>query len=668
MELEHESDNKAFIVSTAISLVTFVLITIVSLSPSIQSALNLRNLTAYALDVAFSLIVFIIAYILLKHRGPQMPSKLNDRILYVFLFAGIITCTLVFLIQTLNESAAYSYDVFDNFAWHAHPLRFTAATLIIGAIVLFHSCRAKKGSETNASSTKERLRDVAYWAFATCFALGIATLSYTPNTSATFYAAFHNDAYFSSIVNVLFGTPFSDGFTSVYGHYAIFFAPAIKLASSIFSISYYSSYLLINSFLMFCSVLLFGYALWIISRKNDTAFLGLPALAFGFITSEAPYFQTYPERYFVLALGVAFIVFDWKMFSGEKKLATTLGYILCTLLIVWSTECGLFVLFGWMAYRLLRVKLSRPCLRKCLLSIVCVFGAAVLSLCLSLLIVNLYNISVGGGFNSLEQLLFPLMTEDFMVDLLEIPLTARAPLWILQVCIMIVALCYGMTNILHNSCDNRKAIIGGISILALASMTYGINRPTYGNLLLAYPLVIILACSLLSSIPKRSTVDAISLSGGFVAFTSSGLRTFLVIAFCMAVFTIPTKIEWQQPYWNKDVFDSSTKEIAKTIDQNTVALGLAATETYAAINRDPGVYIMDIPDVSKTSALLNHFGNTLGDLDDKSVLVSAWTLDRANEYAVDELSDFYDSHELLYDWAGTVTHLQYWTPTSSPTH
>ena len=104
----------------------------------------------------------------------------------------------------------------------------------------------------------------------------------------------------------------------------------------------------------------------------------------------------------------------WNMWTGLA------GYLICLLAILWNTETGVILAVAWMALYISRClaggewRIGRL-IRTVPVHAVCVtasfFGAYGL--------VNLYNLSKHSPANTLGEFLVPLLSDSYMVDILQ---------------------------------------------------------------------------------------------------------------------------------------------------------------------------------------------------------------------------------------------------------
>ena len=229
--------------------------------------------------------------------------------------------------------------------------------------------------------------------FAVVIAFGGAILFFTP----TLHRGDLN-AFFYSVYETLNGYPYTDIYTSIYGHYAILYAIPIKILGG----SIYDVYRVVAvvGFITFMAVFA---ALANVIKHEGVYWLTCVAIIGRYVVYSGGenYYQMIPHRWLFPAL----FIFLWSIKKNGRKVEIA-SYILLILSIIWNLDSGLVLMIAYSGYRLyeyIRIKgrkrLLFVVLERVFLGLGCFLAAYA--------IVGVYNIFMGGKWGTIKDFIYP---------------------------------------------------------------------------------------------------------------------------------------------------------------------------------------------------------------------------------------------------------------------
>lgn len=310
--------------------------------------------------------------------------------------------------------------------------------------------------------------------------ISIGIVSYQPAVfNEHFGTIYHVHAYTNSIINVLRGAPFSENCFSIYGHYGIIYWFPVKLLS-ILGLSELNAIMLTIALIMVMQYAMFFY----VARKrleNDIIFL------IAIIASISPilqvlkggaYFQAWPHRTFPIVV----LLFALTISNGSKLRLR--NWLVVVAAIIWNNEIGLVCGGVLMAYDILYHAFAKNAFSVKILLREIVLGAFALfvSFFTAMLIVNVYNILNGGGWNGIKQFIYPIENSEYNIAGLSIP-WPKVYGWIWGILlIMLLYLVLGLTKILiYKNIGEETIFTIIISLAGLGKIVYYMNRAADPN-------------------------------------------------------------------------------------------------------------------------------------------------------------------------------------------
>lgn len=481
----------------------------------------------------------------------------------------------------------------------------------------------------------------------------------------TYFDYYHLHAYFNSISNVFWGQPFTKTITSIYGHYAFFFYPFLKIAYHLGAHNIYKSYMLISSGLIVLTLLIWIRILSWNIRNSFILLMGIFAVCH-INAARLVYLthQLYPHRSFPIAVTSLMIAFWYRSPDKNRARITILGYFISLLLVIWSTEFGFFSLVTWAvlqicsAFQTKQSKLFRTFFIH-IAAIPIVFFSAVL-------ICGVINVLFGGDMLSVVDFMFPLLEKSQMVESHEMALPSFPSAWMSIIFLLLSFLGFGLkdTYIYSANCNknNQTAACFSISVLGLGTMSYPINRPTYIDFYLILPLaallISVLADSFLLNIPvvfRRITEKNKNqvLQGSF-----SVLSIFVLFYLMVStIINIPYKLtKYDERCKSTDKVDEAINWMTNIENsRDALSIGHITNFLYAYLGRDPGFYHMDTSDFTINPASRYEIIEKAKYLEGLSVFIS-------NDINYDLPKEFTDTHWEYSMYKNEDTSIYYWVP------
>lgn len=614
------------------SLLGVALLFILAATPARSFLLNLFgsvNLVSLATAAVFMLLSFAVAYPLALRRRMGSASRAGC-------WAGLFVsaANVVFLICSMNQEIC----VFDSQAKNTFLFRMpmwlrTGMVCALAALFLF----LLKGTSLLRES-RSRKGGVLFASAAALLAVLTVFSCYWPNPlNGSDGNLYHLHAYFNSVYNVAQGIPFSADVGSIYGHYAFFLAPVLRLAFLLGKMDLLRVFMLLEALLQGAIVLLYAYVLKVLIQNSALRIAALFGVCFTSLSMEyGIYVQMMPHRalpYAVLAALVAW----WYDKPLLRKRICVFGYFVCALLIVWSTECGVVATLAWAALSCAYVLQKKG---------LCSWGAvaAHLAACVAsfwgaLGIVQLCNLAMGGQMLSVQDFLFPLLTKSYMQGYLEQPLYAGPAAWVSISAVLFFFLAKGLSSfsLFHKTSQKnaRSAVCFALGALGLGTLTYAFNRPAYGNFYLTMPLMAVLLAMLAqAALPeaeatlshgifaKRTFSQTVTGCAGLTVLCVMGLQMLFGIA------NYGSRQDRRLPLkdtYSIECLTAYAVETAENVKQlyqtDIVAMGRGAQAVYASLGWQTGAYVMDYSDITISPWQLQYADDFLGTLDGRCLLI-----------------------------------------------
>lgn len=617
----------------------------------VSAAFGQCNLISLAAGTVFVL-VFCIAANRLARRVP--PAKFPPRLAW-----GCAAVLAVFLLISMNRERY----IFSSTAHYVFLFRYpkSVRTVIVCALsaMFLYWLRGSRALPDSAPTVRDRRLFAALSAFLT----GLVVIAkYLPNVLNDAGTLHHFHAYFNSIYNVARGVPFSPDVTSIYGHYAFFYAPFLLLARAIGFTNEVKLTVFLLAVLCACVVLLYAYAISVFVKNGLTRAFALVSVCLTMLSLDIGlYVQVTPHRLFPYAVFAALTAL-WYAHPQRRAAVTAAGYAAAALGVVWSTECGAISALAWAALGCCSALQSRK--PSAWLRAAGHIAAAAASVAAGYGLTNVFNLAMGGGVISVSDFLFPLMTGSYMEGYLEEPLHAGPAAWISILLALFFLVFRGFSGTVLCTSeprkDDRAAAYFMMGVLGIGTLSYAFNRPAYGNFYIMMPLMsLVMGTVVQSSLPEIRSLGqaeerkrlpfARSLRGGAGLVTLCVL--FLTSTLCVSNFGA-RQIDSQRfrdEYSMMRMSDVILEGLPK--DFETAAMGRGAVEIYASLGLDTIVHVMDYSDITIDPDDFAYADEQLAQLEGKGLLICSDNMDLHREANLEGYRSFMETHT----FAGTIT-------------
>lgn len=457
----------------------------------------------------------------------------------------------------------------------------------------------------NVKESQQIPRIVCYAFY--CIAVFLCGLFlYVPNLFGS--DSYHITASNQSIYNVAFNIPFSKVTTGIYGHYAIFFWPFLKL----FGHRADTVALMIAAVAIVTEAL----ALYVIDHVLSRPFLKIIAA----IASVMPivsiynrvYYQVHPLRTLPPVLLLAYCVFFSKRKNASTAKFIIYGYLLCSLCIVWVTDIGAITTIAFSIFTCVSA------LRKYLLCskqvmrivLICIAGCF-MSVFGMILIINFYNVIIAGGNLIFRSCFFPFIGgnigENSFSQYLMIPLQWGnfSWIWVLALFFTGIMISIRKTSLLENSTSDEPlllpdSILCFSSVIALGQVMYYLNRSVYWNLTIIIAEAVICMSILIEKGTNYCIEHQCSISGAVVSgivFSILFELSFLICGtFSFTATSLQDRINAGQ--YSLDRMYRTAEEIERSVPADTPAYGYGIEEMYSLLGWDSQFHVRDLSDLA----------------------------------------------------------------------
>lgn len=434
----------------------------------------------------------------------------------------------------------------------------------------------------------------------------IITLAFSIITAAMFYApnifkdiqggTYHSHAYTNSILNVCWLTPYYENMQSLYGHYAIFYMPVLKVLHKFFQVDYLTGIFVVTAIVAAISILLFAYVLNYFAKNEVIYYLGLLAIGEKYFMhmQGGVYMQVHPHRMIFPILILTLALIEHK----KAKNYNIFAIILIAFSVVWSTEVGLVIMLAFSIYRWVQSVMDgkKLTIRKMLLLLQKLAAFAGIPFGIAYLIVAAYNRLAAGVGLSLREFLFPLISDRGYIGNIELTLPDVTHAWIGTSILFLSVFAIVLFQILFP--EKVRAEVSPfcclLSIMSLGLLLYYINRPTEGSVFIILYTMLILQAIIFQ---KTQRVYAEWKTEGKKRLTKPNESFFLMlrvitvlILFSMAfdsVYSMPKAWKTaEETIWDKGGLEEFAQYIWVQIPPDATSFGEGVPELMAMIDRD----------------------------------------------------------------------------------
>ena len=307
------------------------------------------------------------------------------------------------------------------------------------------------------------------------------------------------------------------------------------------------------------------------------------------------YLQVHPHRMIFPIFMVAFALYEYK--RNKRYNVVAIGIL--ALSLVWSTEIGLVLMIAFALYRWGQNMLTDECITvKRILSVIkeliLYFG---IPFVLAYIIVNSYNVLVGGEILNLNAFLFPLISERGYISHIELPLPDVTHAWIGTAILFLVPVGLAVFAVLYPKNNWNKKLMSFywfIGVMGLGLMLYYINRPVEGGLYLLTLVMLILQATILQRsqneyVQWKEDGEQVSKKTDRFLFLSLRVITVLIL-FVMSfdsIYSMPGawKIS-KEGIWKRAELMEFAETVAERVPEDVVSWGEGIPELLSMVDRD----------------------------------------------------------------------------------
>lgn len=544
--------------------------------------MGVKNVFFYGFICFTLLIGYYISNALLNEKNTECIGSLACFVIGVgFVLWGIFT----YKCELDDPYFLASYSV-----RHQIPMMlFMGAGVVISTLLYIALLKSKK--EINV------LRIVV-----SCLCLGLqGAMLYAPCIiSDKGGSLYHIHAYFNPIYNTSKLLPFDDIIKSIYGHYSVFYFLPVKLMS-LLGLSEVRAVIILQCIIGAVSFGLIYYTLGKLIKNDILFYLSVAAISYiSFSTySSGQYYQLLPHRIIFPALT---LFFAYRLCNGKAK--EFWGLIIAVSSMIWNFEtglvCTLVIVCVCIACGIVKnekIKIAALILKY--------FGLGIASFILSILVLSLINVILGGGMISFKDFIFPLMSDDFKVDELELKLPGIFSMFYFEVILFIGTACAFLPKVFRRCARTDDIIILACSALGLGLMPYYTNRAATNNISITHiPLVLLLTLLVNKTFKSQGDDRTQRTSNVIIRIICVTMLSFLALD---AVISIPFAAKMRaESTWNVGLYKEFLEYFEQEIPKDTVAVGPGLPDIYSDLGWDPGICIMDWADSENSTAIATY--------------------------------------------------------------
>lgn len=571
----------------------------------------------------------------------------NDRYIFICWKSGFSFSYLLYEGKIIG-------GVSDKYIWHNLPVLLVAALLIIENYIFFQLLK----------NSRIHIPDFVCLLLYAGLILLIGYTFYTPDIFGRGLQgdASHGHAYYNSIYNVFQGSAYTEFTTSIYGHYALFFKPFLKLLGG----SFQDFILLIALLGAFCYLCMF-LAMHLLVKQPVIRMLGAIAMTFPILSMRGGYYwQAWPHRILFMSIMLLHgaICFHYNKWN---RLTCFLGYFIAFWGIIWNTETGIICAVAWCGLLILR-KLSQkqPKVIPVFLNISGHGIAVILCFFAAFETVNIYNHLAGAPSNTLKEFLFPLISSTYMTDVLRLDLPLYPCAYMLVTALFLAAAGWGISCI-KSGFAAYPCYCFFLAVSGLGQLTYFINRPAYHNLDVCHLPAVLLMCILaetgfafLNSSGRKFSSLAVTVKTVFAAMSLTVLLTLSTGTLLQYSYNADIK----KVFHDEDKLSEFTAEIAASVPKDTYAFGISVPEIYAMLGWDTNCYTLDFTDISVRPYVADWMLQDMQNKDVTEVFTSANSIKHLEKYSSDRNAWFSENYLLEKEFTYKGFTFQYYTKQS----
>jgi len=533
----------------------------------------------YILGAIVFFISTIIAFLTLHGQNLKI-RVINNKIINAILLVVIVLSEYIVMLSILQYDDGYGNADLSGYFWHIISERiFILFAFVLSLCFVFWLMKIKV-------NMGNKLIWYVYY-------LLVAVVAGITSNGINLFAmdVYHVNAYTHPIYNVLHLEPYSELSYGIYGHYELFYYLPLKIFGS--------SPVILGKMITFLSIIMF-FCLFVVVEKIINKFIlkVIAPIVLIFPTScMFSCFQDNPHRLLFPAILLVYIAAIIPQIRKDKYVSIV-GFILCTLAILFNTESGTFCAITWVFYNLL-INMSD---KNRFVKSICKTSIKHLLLFLgeytsAILICNIYNLFVGGGL-FIKAFFYPFINQSFMNHYILNITFAPLP-WVVFMILGLSAIVYAITKCL-NDYDNCKSaiVIGCTGVILLGELAYFMTRAAYYGQIISYPFAILIALYYANKLDSDSfNLSNMYLSKYLVLFTSTICAFGLVMITIMStsIFSRTLVDRINNNYYNTDGY-SEFDTIKEHVPKDTYAFGWGTDEIYGYLGWNTVYHLLGTTD------------------------------------------------------------------------
>lgn len=555
-----------------------------------RNFIPVRNMTFYIISCTVFVMISLLSYSVLSGKKNTIYPA-DAKVWNILPVAALCLWMVLFYINELK--AEYPLD--GNIIRHNFSFPLWITLMFMGTSFCLFIMR--KESSTKNLKIRKRIRAVA----AVLFTVGTSIQFYAPNIFQDIQGGtYHSHAYTNSIINVCWLIPYSHNLESLYGHYAILYMPVLKLLHNFFHIDYLTGIFIITAAIAGISILLFAYVLDHFAQNDLIFYLSLFAIGeeYFMLMQGGVYMQVHPHR---MIFPVLFVALALREYKTQKKYSIP-AVILLTLSFVWSTEVGLVTMLSFALYRWAEHTMDGQSfsIRNVILFLREILFYAVLPFAFAYVIINGYNLAVGGSILDFNEFMFPLISDRGYINNIELPLPDVTHAWIGTSILFLTIVCIVLFRMFSPATEKRglSPFYFLLGIMSLGLMLYYINRPVEGSIFITMFFMLILQASILQKSQnrylewKKNKASLFVIPDCFLFLSLRVITTFILFIMAFdSIYSMPKA--WKissETIWKRNELVEFTEYIYNQIPPDAVSFGEGVPEIMALIDRDTHLY------------------------------------------------------------------------------
>lgn len=524
--------------------------------------------------------VYFLSYFSLDHLNKYSKEKIvNSKYVDGFICVSfLVWCGITYwLSKSLYMTNIYFRVEYEPIFW----------ILTIGLFAVIYSSMG----QLKVDDKKNRIIPTVTFVFLT------AIITYAPNTfqNNVEWGLYHIHAYENSIINALNGIPYDNINCSIYGHYGIFYILPVKILN-LLHIDNLQAIAIVIGMITFISVCSFYYVISYLISSNILYYLFMLASGVAGFSLYYPgqYFQGYPHRILFPMVILAIYVFGIK----RNKNVLPLEYLMAMLSIIWNFETGIVCLLALIAVSYCKnvsidsMKTNKGIfllVKKALITIVVFFMAYGL--------VNIYDIITGGTLESIKQFIYPIASDQYSIEDLELGQEGFFNTWIFVIGSFLFCVSYSVRACIikcrHISYKLEVAFM--TSIIGLGCAVYYINRAAHTNLSIClFEIIIVMAC----------WIDYITKKPDAIKPKYIKLIQYVIVLVCCG-WTIETCVNSgkiiqnrKNTVWNYESLYNFAYNTMNEVPESSMGMGMGVPELFTITGYDTKLHITDWSDMT----------------------------------------------------------------------